>query len=501
MPILLCGVSHGGNFVIDNNGSFYVFRQGSYTNVDISWAVMNRNIDFVRNRLASTFLSVEELSHNGIVVKTEMEDIETALGYLDLARFALSKHSFSNCYINLRAAYVMEQDVRSRVASLLADATFSSIPLSFMLVLSGFGLAYIFVEKETSRIGAGVSASLFLIGFYYYVSPGMRLTDPILLAISNAMAAALAIGFVLLLPRIGKDIVTQSGIALASSIMSTFSLATRNLKRRKMRSSLILASILTFVFGFTVFTSFRVKADVAFGRPTSSYPSKHLPIGLMVLPPPGRPTPNPLSIPLVEAMMTNPLIASVAPKTETSPYYLEAQLISEEGQKIPIRGAIGVSSDEAKINDLDAAIVEGHYFSKEEHAILVSKRAAQKLGIKPGDKVKFSWGSSTGTFAAEYMVAGILDDQILEGIIDLKLGEPTRIRIQTKSADDVVPLAKDLARKWRYLVFASTGDGVKPFYYRKDPMLLGGTTIPMVLVLVGLNVLACTLNAVYERRK
>lgn len=77
----------------------------------------------------------------------------------------------------------------------------------------------------------------------------------------------------------------------------------------------------------------------------------------------------------------------------------------------------------------------------------------------------------------------------------------TRINIQTKSADEIVPLANELARKWRYFVYATVDEEVKIFAYRKDPTLLGGSAIPMVLVLVGLNILACSLNAIYERRK
>ena len=535
MPILLYCESSGSRFIIDDDGNFFKFPKGSVTTVDLSWAVMNRNVDLVRNGLASTWLKAKEMGLNGIVVTPEIGDLETAFSYLDLARLALRKRFYSNCFINLRAAYIMDMDVRNRLESILSDATFSPIPLSFLLMLSGFGLASIFVEKEGSRIGAGLLISLSFLAFYYYVSPGLRLTDPIFLAMSNAAAAALAIGLVLLLPRVGKDVVTQSGIALASSLMSTFSLATRNLKRRKMRSSLMLASILTFVFGFMIFTSFRIQADVAFGRPASPYPKSNPPTGLMVVPPPGRTTPNPLSMSLVEALRANPLVVSVAPKTETSPYYLEAQLIGEDGQKVTIRGAIGVSGDEANINNLDAAVIEGHYFTEDENAILISKRAANQLGIVAGGKVKFAWVSGTGTIVTEYMVAGILDDQMLEGIVDfdgqpirpyifmerekvylspenvvvfnwqelikLKLGELTRIDVKTISANDITPLATDLARKWRYFVYASAGEGVKLFHYRKDLFLLGGTTLPMVLALVGLNVLACTLNAVYERKR
>lgn len=187
------------------------------------------------------------------------------------------------------------------------------------------------------------------------------------------------------------------------------------------------------------------------------------------------------------------------------------------------------------MNHLDAAIIEGHYMVEGERAILISKSAAEKLDVAPGGKVKFSWRSTTGTFAAEFMIAGILDDEMFRGIVDLdgqpirpyfiqereklyidpgnvavfnwkelvelKLGDLSRINVQVKGDGDVVPLAIELARKWRYYVYASIRGEVKLYTYRKDPMLLGGSTMLLILALVGLNVLACTLNAVYERKR
>jgi len=539
MPILVYGESSGSRFIVDDNGSYFVFRQGSVVNIDISEAVMNRNVDVVRDKLASMWLRAEELEVNGIDVEGEMDDLETAFGFLELARLSLREHSYSQCFMNLRAAYIMCRDLQASIQNALSDVAFSPIPLSFLLVLSGFGLASVFVEREGARIGSGLPISLLLLGFYYYISPGWRFADPVLLLASSTAAAFLAIGFATMFPKIRNDIVTPSGIALASSLTSTFSLATRNLKRRRLRSSLVLASILTLVFGFTVFTSYRVQATVGTGIPPMPYPGGNPPTGLMVIPPPC-PTAAAtygilLPTSMVDALRADPLVVSVAPKADTSPSYLEAQLIGEDGRNVAIRGAIGVSGEEVKMNHLDAAIIEGHYMAEGERAILISASAADQLDVAPGGKVKFSWRSSTGTFVAEFMIAGILDDEIFRGIVDLdgqpirpyftqereklyidpvnvvvfnwkelvglKLGDLARINVQVRDDGDVVPLAIELARKWRYYVYASLGGEVRLYNYRKDPVLLGGSTMLLILALVGLNVLACTLNAVYERKK
>jgi len=537
-PIVLVGWASGDLFFIeDNNSLYFEFPQGSKSTVDISRAVMERNIATVRDRLSSVWLWAKKLSLNGIDVKPEMNDLNTAFDFLNSSRLAFADASYSQCYVSLRAAYIIYEDILTRISNISTDATFSPIPLSFLLMLSGFGLASVIVERNAMRIGAGAFISLLLLGFYYYISPGWRLTDPLLLLNSCISAAFLAIGLALILPRTKRDIVTPTGVALTSNLTSTFSIATRNLKRRRLRSLLILISIVTLVFGFTVFTSFQMQTAVASGRPTTPYPGTP-PAGLMVIAPPSQSQSLPVAV--VEALGEDPLVSSVAPKAESSPTYMEALITTERGDNITIRGVLGISSDEAKISHLDTAVISGHLLLEDQQAIMISARAAEMLHASPGDRVNFTWNTEPGSMTGmelteEFMIVGVLDDDIfgqiveLDGqpirpyviqdrqkvylgtdqvavfgwnkLIDLNIGGLTRINIQPKNESDTVPLAIQFAGKWRWFVYASMGGEVKLFYYNKVPTLAGGTEVPMLLVLVGLNVLACTLNAVYERRR
>jgi len=536
IPIALYGVGGDGLYYVDDNDSYYfIFPQGSETIIDISKAVMNRNIASVRDGLTSTWLQVERLSLNSIDVESEKKDLNTASDFLNLARLLLGEGSYSQCFVNLRAAYILNNNVQTRVANISSDATFSPIPLSFLLVLSSFGLASIFIEKNATRIGTGFITSLFFLGFYYYVSPGWRLADPLLLMSSCIFAASIAIAFAFLLPHIRKDVVTPSGIALLSSLTSTFSLATRNMKRRRLRSLLMLVSIVTFVFAFMAFTSFEFQMVVASSRPPQPYP-REPPNGIMIVSP-SEGSYLPMSI--VDTLRDDPLVSSVAPKTESSPTYMDAQIIGENGYNITIRGVMGISSEEAKMNHLDEAIIGGHAMLEGEHSIMISARAADQLHASPGDKVRFVWntapGTTSGIFLTEnFMIAGIFDDQMFEQIvdldglpirsftivgrnksyltadriaifswkelIDLNLGRLTRINVQTWDRSDIKPLALQLAIKWRWFVYTSVDSDIRLYYYRRDPGLSGGTAILMLFVLVGLNILACTLNGVYERR-
>jgi len=524
----------------DNDSSFYKFPQGSRTIVDISKAVMCRNAAVVKDKLTSTWLQVEKLSTNGLNVKSEMDDLATAFNLLDSVKLALGGCQCYECFLNLKAAYIMNGDVRSRTSNMLADAIISPIPLTFLLSLSGFGLAGLLIEKEEARIVAGVFAALVLLGFYYYVSPGWGLTDPLLLLASCTMAAITAIGLAVLFPKLKWDIATPTGVGFVSSLTSTLSLATRNLKRRRLRSSLVFASILMLTFGFTALTTLQLKIDVISRRMMPPHPKPQPPEGLMVVAPSG---PDYVLSPfMVEALKADPSVSSVAPKTETSPKTPNepnppiAQLISESGYNITIKGAIGVSSDEVKMSYLDEAVIKGTYVMEAEEAsaraILISAKAADRLHVALGDRVKFA----VDLVMENYTVAGILDDQMFEGIVDLdgqpirpyvytlknekvylspdelvvfnwrellrlQMGRLSRINVQTKSGNDTMPIAFQLAKKWHCFVYASANNVVWIYLYSHEYDLSGGAAIPMVMVLVGLNVLACTMNAVYERKK
>lgn len=532
--------------LMDDNGScFYRCSQGSRIVVNISRVAMIRNIAVIRDRLSYTRLQVERLDLNGIGVKSEMDDLDTAFGLLDSARLALRNGSYYECFLSLREAYIMDEGIRSRAADALADAAFSPIPLTFLLVLSGFGLASILIEGEARRIAIGFIVISIMLGIYLYVSPGLRLTDPFLLLASCTVAAIIAIGLAVLTPRIRGDVVTPSGIALASSLTSTFSLASRNLKRRRLRSSLILASILTLVFGFTAFTSFQIRTLVVARDMMPSHPNPEPPEGLMVAGP--LISSYSLSTSMIGALRADPLVSSVAPKTDTSPTSLShpmAQLISDRDNNMTVLGAIGLSSEEVRMNRLDAAIVNGAYALEGEttsiRGILISAKAAERLQVAPGDRVKFiAWRYSEDKrypiAIVNYTIVGIFDDRIFEGIVDLDakpirpyaatssgivylsadsvavfnwkelirlgIGQLTRINVQTKSGRDVMPLSYQLAKKWHCVVYASADNNVIIYLYSPAYGLSGGAAIPMLLVLVGLNVLACTLNAVYERRR
>jgi len=244
----------------------------------------------------------------------------------------------------------------------------------------------------------------------------------------------------------------------------------------------------------------------------------------------------------------------VAPKMEIAFVLMrgvgwESQLISENGSNISIRGMMGVSSDEVKMNPLDKAVIRGFYAMEvgentSAPGILISTNAADRLHVVPGDKVKFVaflWQRENERHLIarrvieNYTVVGLLDDRIFEGIIDLDgypirpyyateggriyispdevvvlnwkelmrlhIGQLARINVQTGRGEDVMPLASQLVRKWHWIVYASANGESRVFTYSPLIQLSGGTAMPMLLVLVGLNVLACTLNAVYERRR
>lgn len=115
--------------------------------------------------------------------------------------------------------------------------------------------------------------------------------------------------------------------------------------------------------------------------------------------------------------------------------------------------------------------------------------------------VRFEDGPSDSYQARMTVCQDEITAKLWKELMRLHIGQLARINVQTGRGEDVMPLASQLARKWHWIVYASANGDSRVFTYSPLFQLSGGTAMPMLLVLVGLNVLACTLNAVYERRR
>jgi len=122
----------------------------------------------------------------------------------------------------------------------------------------------------------------------------------------------------------------------------------------------------------------------------------------------------PLPASLLDWLNKRPEAQIAAPKAESIPkFYPLANLTSSNGTKIQIWGLLGIwPSLEKNITRIQETVVSGRFLEDNmTTAILLSRRAADKLGAKAGDHLFID--------NIAFELAGIVDDERIENCMDL----------------------------------------------------------------------------------
>jgi ABC-type lipoprotein release transport system permease subunit len=105
----------------------------------------------------------------------------------------------------------------------------------------------------------------------------------------------------------------------------------------------------------------------------------------------------PLEQSTIEWLQGKSGVLAVAPKVENNPQLLSLATLSAPGgasEPLPLFGAIGIEpAAEASITHINEAIVEGDYLGVQGgYSILISRKAAEKLEVRPGDELLLTTG-------------------------------------------------------------------------------------------------------------
>jgi ABC-type lipoprotein release transport system permease subunit len=338
-------------------------------------------------------------------------------------------------------------------------------------------------------------------------------------------------------------------------IIPIVSIAKRSLRRRKLRFALTLTSVLLLVASFISLTSFNSGYGLTFSKTKSSVMKE----GVMIKtpnPPPektaapfsggtGVAGPLPLDETLIQWYGQLNEIANIAPRFENIPSRQYRELYDPVANinQTPIFGIVSINPKlEAEINLLDSALIEGDYLNGTIDETLISKKLAEKNGVKIGDTITLE----THDEDYELIVVGLFNDYKLETLTDIdgksllpsKIIEWDRIELDGPdyvvealvpcSSDEVIWInlitGKNMTALWLHRInlilqedvnimdfarstalnrghraWASTLTGI---YLAELTEYFEGKGLPIVIpwIIVVLNVIVTMMNAYYERR-
>jgi len=529
-------------YTIDREGDYLNVTQGQLLNIDLTGYAARGDIELCHNYVASALALVNEAESVGFYVSYEKNELLRADKFVDDAKLATTKGAYDEAQANLRQAYLITTSVEEAIPSLYVNASKSVVFVTPFLGFTAVVVTSILTEDRRRRVTISLALYVVLFALLYLLYPGYAALQKTiynlwastavgLLFITLLVGASFLVAHlaIFVLPYAFKERTRTEGISRLSAVVAAFSMSGRNLRRRRLRTLLMLATLFASVFAFTTLTSFSyehgffIQPKLGPAGPTEGFlirtPGEHMPF-------------EPISPLVVDWLQKHPDVAVVSPKLENIPQEHPLGIIkAQTGLDWPIYGALGVfPSLEVKVTKIDRIVVEGRFLRDNDiDGVLISREAAENLRVGVNDTLQL--------FGHNFTLTGIFDDQGFEGLRDLD-GAPvapqmivpivpfvhcpsfwvvimhqetarefswmvtSRVDVQTLSPSDIIPIARLAVLQWEGIqAFATIAGRVHHLSIGAYYITSGFASAMIPLGLVVLNVAALMIGVVYERRR
>ncbi|MBS7615329.1 hypothetical protein KEJ18_06345 [Candidatus Bathyarchaeota archaeon] len=533
-------------FIVSEKTGYFKLSQGELLHYNLEEASTIINIEFVKDQIDSAFYLLGECLDAGFLVEVEKRDLQNSYSSINEALFLVNKGQCAESFAKTRKAYLTVARSKIFLQDLIKTGLESTISLLFLFSFLAVAAAYLISERKTSlQIVAGkrrlsfpmillieITFYSFLVSFFYFVYPGCHLL-PQLIFIVMAVLALIVGQASTFGPRILHKEKTSEyrSIQIKSAFVTAFSLGSRNLRRRRLRTALSLVNIMVLVFGFITLTSISPGYGLISRQIMSVNPVDAVLIRdestdgmttFIALPPS-----------FARWLESQPNITMVSKKAENQPVFLMnplGQLTSTSGKTAGIFGVLGiVPSSEASLINLDDIIVEGKYLEDEDmKGILTSSSIKENLGVDVGDPIYI--------FDQEFIIRGFFDSNKLDQVYDIDGSlivpyaiEPftatlvpcsgdviiiltydraitipevstSRVIVQMKTTENCDALAQIIALTYEYTVYVSHKGSMYRLEMGEYMEEKGMGMVPFIMSLVIVNIAISMIGSIKERR-
>ena len=417
-------------FIVTGKIGYFKLPQGETLHVDVREYSVISNIEYVKGILNSGFSLLDDCRTAGFLVETESKDLYNAYDSVEEALFLWKKQFFDQSFAKARSAYILAVRSESTLKGLIESSSQSLVPALILLLIVALASARLVTEKsnfleittENGRFSISITFLLetafyfLLFTFYYFIFPGCRLVHRLTYISMGILIFLFGKATTFLFPRLAHEKRSEDQpIQLKSAIAMAFSMGSRNLQRRRVRTLMNLISIMILVFGFITLTSISPRYGLSMMTMNSVLPVdalliEDLPLGGA----PGEFVQLPESF--LEWLESNPNVTLFSPKAENTPVYTNhplGRLYSTRGEWREVLGVIGIiPSGEANLTKLNQIVKEGDYLRDDDpNGILVSSSWKESLNVNVGDKL---YG-----FGQEFIIRGFFDRDALSRLVDI----------------------------------------------------------------------------------
>lgn len=542
------------SFILPSNDSYLLLEQGEQITLNLKEKRLY--LDAYETIPGILERNKEMAEIVGVLAAYEKFKISISEGLLENAKTLLQRGDYIGAQAYLYESYVTLRDVERSLISMFQNSVASLFVLTpFSGVISSILGAFLYRDKR-KRALIGLFIYTLIVTALYYTYPGYMLIqskehnplvgtilEPLFLPL--LLIASFIFGFILInAPYTYGEKSDRRAISVRSAIVASFALAAENLKRRKLRSILIMSMILISVLSFINLTSFSYEEGFVIEKVRGTPPSE----GILVSQPPSGPMYpyGALDERVIEwlngyygSSLVVPLVKNL-PQAGMSPTPLDKLFTPSKEREYTIFGVLGIKpSLESSVTGIDGIVGGedmGRFLADNDfNGILISQEAKNALQIKVNDTIVFS--------GRNFTVVGIFESARLAEITDLN-GEPilpqmvriqpvqggassipvyvypkdvvimldttalqlpytaiTRVVIKTARSDDSISMAKKITLLFPMIeTFVSINNEIMHLYVGYHTVSYGFNENLMLLTLISLNIGVMLLNSVYERR-
>jgi hypothetical protein len=504
--------------------------QGEEISVNIRKYSLPLNIEVLEEILGRLVISLEEMSSVGFYIAVEQGMTDSAARFLVEATSLFWENEYVECFDALKRGYIQASQTETRLAAMVRDASLSVYSLIAFLTVSSTTVAFILTNRIEMKALGSILLTVLSLFCLFLTFPGSTMVPMESYVRVGMTSIVLSLILAVYAPRALKARGSDGHLPVRNIVVPIFSIAKRNIKRRKLRFALTLASLTVLVMSFVSLTSFSNGYGLVIRR-VSGYDS---PVDGVLIRSQGYTQTEPISIPVreIESGWLDRQLESVgvAPKVENTPTLMTPYRLG----RISLNGILGVNPDtEGLITQIEDALQEGSLPSRS--GVVISETVKSELDVELGHTLYLD--------EQPLIVEGILDDGDTRGLKELdgssflpsklvnidpmgerpqivtELCEPyefvvvhystalskaltgiTRISISVDSGVDTGAFAERLALERGYLAWSSSPEGI---YLASLGSFFEGKGMPLLVpwAIVVLNVVIAMLNSMFERRE
>jgi ABC-type antimicrobial peptide transport system permease subunit len=497
--------------------------------IELQNVSLSESLIEVKDALNKTVKNIEKAEADGFYLSIYRSKIPYIEGLIINGEVSLKAKRYDECYSNLREAILTMENINSGIAQLYTEATGSAILIIIILAFASTIIGLVIFDKEVYSIIASAASYMALTYIFKLLYPGINALNQNTLNMYMAISY-IAVTAIMTLPRHTRE---GEGASLISLISSIASIAKRNLKRRKLRSTLTIISIMIIVGGFIALTSVSTSESLTI----SSRIAGNEPEGIIVYRGVGDlkySKFSAISEGIIESYSINLKSNEYSFKLESQAKLnpIEVAINPYTPQKLSIYGAIAFTNPSDPIIGEILKNLKGKLPSKSGE-IALTMDAAKTLNVDIGGKIILINSGKTMTvtgilnnefkFIVDYddrtltpgklvMITG--GEEVRIELMDCESSEivmvsaedaktftllPARLYVKITDSEEAISLSKRIALSGDYIVKTVTSGRVYTMQY-KSYMDIRGFEAMLTLAISISNVGIVMLASVYERR-